>query len=291
MQTATHSISVIHRDAVERKPFFHYRPGRSTITIAAPGCTFSCSYCVNYRLSQYGRPDSQEWTGEIADVEAVVADAATEQAIIALSYTEPALAIELTLALAEASDPYGVEIAWKSNGFLTDRAVDTVAPVLAAVNIDLKAADNGRHRRLTGAPLTPVWRAIRRLREFGVWIELSTPLIPGYTDDPEDLATLAAGIADIDIDIPWHLLRFTPTFRMTSQDPTSPDALAGAVSIARSAGLRYVYVERALGDEGRATRCPGCGTTVVTRGIWNLTANVLVDGRCPACDNTIAGRW
>jgi pyruvate formate lyase activating enzyme len=184
-----------------------------------------------------------------------------------------------------------VPVVWKTNGFLTPEALDLVAPALAAVNIDVKGADDDRHRRLTGAPLGPVLDAVRRFHGHGVWVEVATPLVPGVSDGPDDLRRIAATIAAVDERIPWHLLRFTPTFRLARRDPTGPDELARAVDIGRAAGLRHVYVERALGPAGRATRCPDCSTELITRDVWGPVRNGLVDGACPGCGTRPAGRW
>lgn len=291
METATFASSVRHLDPIERKPFFHFRPGSRALTLAAPGCTFRCTYCVNHRMSQFGRGDEAPWTADPVDPDEVVAAAAAASASVALSYTEPALAAELTLALAERGRDAGVAVVWKSNGFLTPEAAGRLAPALAAVNIDIKADDDDAHHRLTGAPVGPVVEALRILHAAGVWIEVSTPLIPTVSAEPAVLGRIADTVAGIDPAIPWHLLRFTPTYRMADHRPTPPAALADAVRLGRRAGLHYVYVERALGTAGRATSCPGCGMHVVERGLWCMERNLLVDGDCPACGAPVEGRW
>jgi len=287
LETATFTSSVTHVDAVERKPFFHYRPGTQAVTLAAPGCSFRCDYCINFRISQYGRDDQAGWDASPVDAADVVRRAARLGGAVALSYTEPSLAPELTLALARHGREAGVDVIWKSNGFLTAEAVALCAPAVAAVNIDVKTMDERAHRTLTGAPMRPVLDAIRAFREHGTWVEVCTPLIPGVTD-PEPIA---AALARISPDIPWHLLRFTPAYRMRDQDPTAPRALAAAVEAGLAAGLRYVYVERALGAAGRNTRCPSCHATVVRRGVWTLLENRIQAGRCPGCGERLEGRW
>jgi pyruvate formate lyase activating enzyme len=291
VQTATRSVAVAHVDAVERKPLFHVLPGTPVLTVAGPGCTFRCDYCINHRLSQYGRGPESRWRGEPADVAAIVDRARAEGAAIGMSYTEPSLSVELALELAGAAQPHGIPLVWKSNGFLTAEAAHLVAPVLSAVNIDVKADDDDTHRRLTGAPLGPVLDTVERLRAAGVWIEICTPVIPGVSDRPDQLAGIAARIARIDPDIPWHLARFSPDFQLTEPPPTTPGALARAVAVGREAGLRYVYVERAMGAEGRRTSCPGCGHALVERDLWALTELRLVDGACPMCHARIPGLW
>ena len=290
METATFGTSVRHWTKVERKPLYHYRPGTEAVTLAAPGCTFRCDYCINFRISQVGDGGSRAGADAV-DPRELAEQAAARGAAIALSYTEPSLAPELTLALAEAATPLGVQLLWKSNGFLTARATALVAPLLAAVNIDVKAADDDAHRRLTGAPLGPVLDTVAALRGYGVWVEIATPLIPGTSAAPEQLRRIAASLARIDPAMPWHLVRFTPSFRMRRADPTAVEALETARRIGHDSGLKYVYVERALGPDGRATNCPGCGKAAVRRDVWALESNELDAGRCPYCSTLIEGRW
>jgi pyruvate formate lyase activating enzyme len=291
LETRTFATTVSHYDAVERKPLYHFRPGATVLTLAAPGCTFRCDYCVNHRISQFGREQSVSWHADPVDAAEIVDMAARKGACIALSYSEPSLAIELTLALSTLGRDRGVDVIWKTNGFLTQEALALAGTALAAVNIDLKAASDARHRELTGAPLAPVQATVRALHEQGVWVEISTPLIPRASASPSDLATIAAFIASVDPAIPWHLVRFTPAYRRSGDLPTLPDALAAAVRIGHDAGLRYVYVERALGAAGRATRCPACGDTVVRRDLWSLRELRLRDGVCKQCGTTLDGRW
>jgi pyruvate formate lyase activating enzyme len=287
LRTATYTASVAHLTPVERKPFYHVRPGVPVLTVAGPGCSFRCDYCINSRLSQYGRDAAAPWLGEPARPAELAAQAAHAGALLGMSYSEPSLAPELTLDLAA----HGVPVVWKSNGYLTPAAIGVVAPALLAVNIDVKAADEAAHRHLTGASLGPVWKAIEEFRAAGVWVEVSTPLIPGTSASPESLAAIAARIVSIDANIPWHLLRFTPDYRMRRASPTQPSALARARSIGHEAGLAFVYVERALGPRGRNTQCPECGTQLVDRGVWSMVHNGIKGGRCPGCDLSIPGRW
>jgi pyruvate formate lyase activating enzyme len=291
LQTATLTVAAAHVDAVERKPFYHFRPGSRVLTVAAPGCTFRCDYCVNHRLSQFGRDVTAPWTGEPANPGDLVARAAAENAAIGLSYSEPGLAPELTLELARLARPLGIPVVWKSNGFLTPEAIALVAPVLAAVNIDVKAADDDDHRRLTGAPLAPVLDAIAQFHAAGVWVEVSTPLVTGTADTIGALTTIARRVAAVSPELPWHLVRFTPDYRLAGGAPTSPALLEAATAVGRAAGLRFVYVERALGPAGRRTDCPGCGAAQIERDVWSVRENLLKDGACASCGRTLPGVW
>jgi len=287
METATYATSVLHQDAVERKPFYHYRPGTIAVSLAAPGCSFRCDYCVNFRISQFGRDGAAVWTAKEVDPWAVVERARKLNGCVALSYTEPSLAIELTHDLARVGRAVGVEVIWKTNGFLTPAAVESAAQALAAVNIDVKTVNRRAHRRLTGGDVRPVLDAIEGFRDRDVWVEVSTPMIPGLFDARE----IAEAIAEIDPAIPWHLLRYTPAYRMNQLAPTAPQEIADAVAVGRAVGLKYVYVERALGAEGRSTCCPRCRGLLIERGVWSTRENRLDSGRCPYCGCEIEGRW
>ncbi len=197
----------------------------------------------------------------------------------------------MTLEIAREATERGLDVLWKSNGFLTPAATKRLAPVLAAVNIDLKSVDEAKHRALTGASCAPVLATLAALREHGVWVEATTPLIPKINAAPDELRRIAASIAAIDPRIPWHLVRFQPEFRMRKARPTSVEALREAVDIGRGAGLHYVYVERALGAEARSTRCPSCEKVVIDRGVWECLEVHLQDGGCPHCGTQIPGRW
>jgi len=291
LETATFATSVRHLDTIERKPLYHYRPGRKVLTLAAPGCSFTCLYCQNYRLSQFGRTPAALWRAEPVQVATIIAEAVEKNAAIALSYSEPSLAAELTLVLAAAGRPYGVEIVWKTNGFLTAEALAQIGPWLAAVNIDLKAVDEHKHKALTGAPVGPVLEAIAGFIAAGVWVEISTPLIPKFNADSDSLRNIAAAVRELGPQIPWHLLRFTPQYRLRRAKPTPIEVLNAARMIAREPGLHYVYVERACGPAARNTFCPQCGEEVVRRDIWATHAVSLLDGACPHCGFVIPGRW
>jgi pyruvate formate lyase activating enzyme len=299
METATFAASLMHWDPVERKPLYHYRPGSEVLTLAAPGCNLRCLYCQNHRLSQYGRELGSRygrspgvvWDAEAMDPAALVASAAGRRAALGLSYSEPGLAAELTMALAELGAPAGVDVLWKSNGFLTPESALAVAGCLAAANLDLKTLDRRRHRALTGVDPAPVLETLAILLGAGVWVEVSTPLIPGVNTDPRSLRALARTIAGLGRWIPWHLVRFVPEYRLARLPPTPTETIARALAIGREAGLDYVYTARALGDAGRATRCPGCGHGLIGRGHLGLAVDRLEDGRCPDCRMAIPGRW
>lgn len=288
IETAAFSTVAKHWSPIERKPLYHYRPGMQVLTLAPPGCTMGCLYCQNYRASQIGRSDLAVPNAAAVNVSEVMSEADAKGGAVALSYTEPALGAELTLALSGAGN---APLIWKSNGFLTRTAISAIAPVLSAANIDLKSGDERAHQRLTGAALRPVLETISAFRAAGVWIEISTPLISGFNDDPRSIAAMANIITQIDPNIPWHLLRVTPEFRLRAIMPTLPETLQAARNLGKASGLRYIYVERALGPEGRETRCFACGVQLIHRDIWRTTSVDIRDGHCRHCHVAVPGIW
>jgi pyruvate formate lyase activating enzyme len=146
VETATYAVAVKHLDTIERKPLYHYRPGTKVLTIAAPGCSLSCHYCQNFRLSQSGRVEELGWRASSADPHALIAEARAHHAAIGFSYSEPSLAIELAMDMAALARPAAIDMIWKTNGFIGPEVLAAVAPLLSAANIDIKAADDDRHR-------------------------------------------------------------------------------------------------------------------------------------------------
>lgn len=307
IETATFATAVQHLQPIERKPFYHVRPGSRVLTVAAPGCTFRCTYCQNFRISQLGRDARAGWHARPLAPADLVAAARDAGAAIAFSYSEPVLATELTLAAAAAARDAGVPVLWKTNGFAGTEAALRLARALDAACVDLKHVDDAAHRSLTGAPVRPVLDTLATWRAAGVWIEIATPLIPGFNTGEPALRALARHVRALGADTPWHLLRFHPDYRLQDAPPTHPALLAAARDIARAEGLSHVYVERALGADGRHTRCPRCGGLAVARDReagpegagsggsgserWRIDASGMHDGRCARCRHAIPGRW
>lgn len=291
LETLVIGSAVQHWTPIERKPLYHFRPGTEVMTLAGPGCTFSCGYCQNYRLSQWARMELDDVVLEPFDAQRLVEAASARGGAIGFSYSEPTLAAELTLELDRYARPLNVPIVWKTNGFVTPAALARLLPCLTALNVDIKAIDDRRHVALTGASLDPILETIGMAHEAGVWVEVSTPLIPRISTSPAALGGIAGAIAKISTEIPWHLVRFNPEFRMASYAPTDPADILVAKAIGHEAGLTYVYNERALGPAGRRTLCPECKATVVERGIWSVEEVNVSKGACTSCGHQIPGDW
>jgi pyruvate formate lyase activating enzyme len=252
-------------DPIEKKPLFHFLPGTSTYSLATVGCNFACSFCQNADISQMpadrGRIAGRPFSAEQVVVEAVALGCAS----ISYTYTEPTIFYEYARDCAQLAVEAGLKNIFVTNGFMTAQMLADIDGALHAANVDLKSFSDQFYRTLAGARLKPVLDSIRRLSQMGVWIEVTTLLIPGLNDGEEELRELAAFLVSVSPDLPWHVSRFYPTYRLLDTPPTPVEAVEKAVRIGREAGLRYVYGGNVPGHSSESTTCPDCGKIVMER--------------------------
>ncbi len=278
-------------DPIEKKPLYHFLPGSRAYSLATVGCNFACRNCQNHAISQYPGEHGGRVIGEVVAAADVV-DAAVEASCrsIAYTYTEPTIALEYYLEVMQAAREAGLANVWVSNGYFSREAADLLLPLLDAANIDLKAIDDDAYGRIAGARVRPVLDTIERLAAAGVWVEVTTLVIPGHNDAVDALRRTAEAVARISPEIPWHVSRFFPAYRMADVPPTPVATLERARELGRAAGLHHVYVGNVPG-EGEDTRCARCGAQVVDRVGYHVRANRLVGGCCPACGDAVPGVW
>ncbi len=281
-----------HIDPVEKKPFYHICPGSRSYSIATVGCTFQCLNCQNYQISQYSGEHRGETPGR-PTLPAEVVDAALRGgcASIAYTYTEPTVFYEFSDDTARLAREKGLYNLFVSNGYLTNEAAVHIAGVLDGANIDLKSFSDGFYRKVCKARLAPVLNTIRLLKKQGVWIEITTLVIPGMNDSDEELKEIANFIKATGADIPWHVSAFYPTYKMRDVPPTPPATLIRAREIGLACGLRYVYTGNIAVDDGEDTFCHQCGQAVVKRSRFTVVQNRLQDGRCTGCGAVMDGIW
>lgn len=278
-------------DPIEKKPLFHFLPGAPALSIATVGCNFRCEFCQNWEISQYPREHGGAILGERIPPEELVAQAKSAGApIIAYTYTEPTVFFELAYEAAQLARKQGIRNVFVSNGYLSQEAAREIAPYLDGVNIDLKSFSDEFYRRHCGASLQPVLDTIERMVNLGVWVEVTTLVIPGWNDSEEELSWLAQFLRGVSPDIPWHISRFIPAYRVHDRPPTPMGTLVRAREIGLSAGLKYVYLGNVPG-EGEDTQCPSCGAILIRRHGFYVMENRVQEGRCPGCGTEIAGRW
>jgi len=280
-----------HVDPIEKKPLFHFLPGSSSYSIATEGCNFKCLFCQNADISQVPH-DRKQVLGETMMPESVLEEARRSgSATISYTYTEPTIFFEFALDIARPASSYGLRNIFVSNGYMTEECLKEIYPDLHGANIDLKGFSNKYYKEVCGAKLEPVLKTLELMRTMGVWVEVTTLLVPGLNDSKEELEQLAKFLAHLDPDIPWHISRFHPTYRLTNVRPTPPESIRKAKDIGYEAGLKYVYTGNLPGDEGEKTFCHQCKELLIDRYGFYVRKNVIANSRCPKCNAEIPGVW
>ncbi|MGQ9700731.1 MAG: AmmeMemoRadiSam system radical SAM enzyme [Candidatus Bipolaricaulaceae bacterium] len=277
-------------DPVEKKPLFHFLPGTGTLSLATVGCNFRCDFCQNYEISQLPREQGRI-VGERAEPEEVVEAAKDIGArSISYTYTEPTVFFEFCRDVGSLAVVAELKNIFVTNGYMTEDALAEAKGWLHAANVDLKSFSEDFYRRFCGASLGPVLETIARMWEAGIWVEVTTLVIPGRNDSEEELRWIAQFLAGISPDIPWHISRFVPAYKVWDLPPTPLTTLRKAQEIGLSAGLHFVYLGNVPG-EGEDTFCPSCGRVLVRRHGFFVQKNEIIEGHCPHCGAPIPGIW
>ena len=281
-------------DPVEKKPFFHVRPGSLAFSFGMLGCNLHCSYCQNWITSQVLRdPDSFSSPQRTTPADLVAAAIQYGAETMVSTYNEPLITSEWAAAVFKKAKAAGMRTGFVSNGSATPEVLQYLRPWLDLCKVDLKSLDDRQYRRL-GGRLQPVLETIRGLYESGIWIEIVTLLVPGFNDSDEELQKLTHYISGISASIPWHVTAFHKNYRMTDPDNTAPQDLLRAVEIGKRSGLQYVYAGNLPGRSGHweNTYCPFCEALLVERQGYRILSRRLPDsGGCPSCGQIIPGRW
>lgn len=277
-------------DPIEKKPLFHVAPGSTAWSIALPGCPFHCVFCQNWEVAQGPRlgvelPSTPKTPAD------VVRDARASGAeSIAYTYVEPAVFLEFALDTGRLAHALGLRNLWVTDGYATPEAVELLATFVDAANVDLKSFNDAFYRRLCGGRLAPVLEGLEAMRAAGIWLEVTTLLIPGHNDGDGEMASIAEWItAHLGPETPWHLSRFHPDFRLLHVPPTPAATLTRAAHIGREAGLAHVYIGNAPELAAEDTRCAGCGDLLVERRGYRTSSRLTADGACPTCGRPMAG--
>lgn len=276
-------------DPIEKKPLFHFYPGTTSFSVATVGCNFKCLNCQNYEISQLPGNHAQI-TGKDVAPEKIVEEARKCQCnSIAYTYTEPTIFFEYAYDIAKIAHDNSIKNVFVTNGYITREALATIKPYLHAANIDLKSFSDETYKKLCGARLEHVLDCIRSYKEMGIWIEITTLVIPEVNDSESELRQIAEFIKSVGPEIPWHVSRYYPRYRLIEKPPTSLDTLMTARRIGQEVGLRYIYEGNVPGDEGESTYCYNCNKILIRRYGYQITENTIINSRCPACNTKIDG--
>jgi pyruvate formate lyase activating enzyme len=289
---ATHvygEVIAAHVDPIEKKPFYHFLPGTTAFSIATAGCNFKCGFCQNWQISRLSAKAGEAGGGQkLAPAEIVRVAQTRGCRSVSYTYTEPTIFFEYAYDTAKLAKEAGLANTFVTNGFMTAEALETIAPYLDAANVDLKSFRDETYKKVCGGRLQPVLDSIARMRRSGIWVEVTTLVVPGMNDGEDELRGMARFLADVDPGMPWHLSRFHPDYELTDREATPIASLRRAAGIGREAGLKFVYIGNVMG-EGDITACPACGAELIRRRGFSMEANRVADGRCPSCRTAIPG--
>ncbi|HBF42227.1 MAG TPA: AmmeMemoRadiSam system radical SAM enzyme [Desulfobacteraceae bacterium] len=278
-------------DPIEKKPLFHFLPGSLSYSIATVGCNFRCLFCQNADISQMPS-DHNQIMGEKTTPDQIVREALdTRSVTIAYTYTEPTIYFELAVDTARIATTKGLKNIFVSNGYMTEECLRDIYPDLHAANVDLKSFSNKFYKEECGGRLGPVLKTLETMKNLGVWLEVTTLLIPGLNDSKKELRDIAEFLAGLDPNIPWHISRFHPTYRLTNIESTPPEGIQEARDLGYEAGLKYVYTGNLPGDKGEKTFCHQCGKLLIDRFGFNVIHNKIEKNCCPKCGAKIPGLW
>ncbi len=278
-----------HVDPIEKKPLFHVMPGSTSYSIATPGCNFHCRHCQNAAISQVERDAPIRGT-EVGPQEIVRRARGSNCRSISYTYTEPTIFYEFAYDTARLAQEAGLRNIFVTNGYISKEALTIIAPYLDAANIDLKGFSEGFYRDIVHARLSEVLDSIIEYRQQGIWIEITTLIIPGLNDADKELQGIASFInTNLGKDTPWHVSQFHPTYQLTDRPRTPVDTLRKARDIGHAAGLRYVYEGNVPGEGGENTWCPSCKALLIERYGFTINSNRIRTGACPDCGAAIAG--
>jgi pyruvate formate lyase activating enzyme len=276
-------------DPIEKKPFFHVYPASKSYSIATVGCNFNCEFCQNHDISQMPRSTRMITGEDFLPAEIVARAKKSNSKTIAYTYTEPTIYFELAYDTAKIAVENGLKNVFVTNGFMTPEAIDTIAPYLSAANVDLKSFRDEFYKKRCGARLNPVLESLKKMKGLGIWVEITTLLIPALNDSDEELKDIAQFIAGLGKETPWHISRFHPQFKMLNVPVTPISSLHRAVEIGKQSGLKYVYSGNVPGDDGENTHCFHCGKLLIERYGFQIKSINLKGNKCTNCGTELEG--
>ncbi|HOW85282.1 MAG TPA: AmmeMemoRadiSam system radical SAM enzyme [Candidatus Aminicenantes bacterium] len=283
-------VCSLNVDPIEKKPFFHFLPGATALSLATAGCNVNCKFCQNWEISQV-RPEQVE-AYDLSPEDAAARAAGSGCPAIAYTYTEPTVFFEYMVDTAVRARRRGIRSVVVTGGHINPEPLAELLQVVDAVKVDLKGFTEAFYRSYVRGALKPVLETIRTVAGSKVWLEIVVLVIPTLNDDPATIREMCRWIRSEAGDrVPVHFSRFQPMYLVRNLPPTPVSTLVAAKRIALEEGLRFVYVGNVPGHEAENTFCPGCGREVISRFGFTIKAMRMKKGRCESCGTPIPGIW
>ncbi len=277
-------------DPIEKKPLFHFLPGTAVLSFGTAGCNLACKFCQNWDMSKSREMDTLMDAASPRRLAEVAKQLGCRS--VAYTYNDPVIFMEYAIDTAIECRKLGIKSVAVTAGYISPEPRAEFFRYMDAANVDLKAFTDDFYWKICGGHLEPVLDTLRYIRhETQTWLEITTLLIPGANDSDEEIDRLSKWIAtELGPDVPLHFSAFHPDWKMLDTPPTPPATLTRARGIALRNGLRYVYTGNVHDEAGGSTYCHHCGTRLIGRDWYAITAwNLGADGRCPSCGTACSG--
>jgi pyruvate formate lyase activating enzyme len=280
----------VNADPVEKKPLYHFLPGSRAYSIATAGCNLVCLNCQNWTISQTSPDKTRNY--DLMPAQVVEECIKNNCRSIAYTYSEPTTFYEYVFETAGLARKSGIKNIIKSNGYINAEPLKKLCSVIDGANIDLKAFSESTYLKLTGGKLQPVLDSLKTYRDMGVWLEITNLVVPAWSDNPDEIGKMCRWLGENGFkNTPVHFSRFYPIHKLEQLPPTPVEILNNAARIAAGEGLKYVYTGNVPGNELSDTKCPSCGTVIIVRQGYRIASNLMKDGKCNKCGQTVDGVW
>ena len=277
--------SAINVDPIEKKPLYHFLPGSNIFSLGTVGCNFHCSFCQNWGISQTSKIDTSHYYSPGSIVDLALENGCKS---IAFTYNEPAVFYPYARDIALEGKKKGLKNVYVSNGYESEEVIDDMAGIIDAINVDLKSFSPGYYKKKLGGNLQKVLKNLRLFVKKGLWLEITTHIIPTQNDSLEEIRKIASFIVkELGVDIPWHISAFHPAYKELELPETSLNTLKGAYDIGKQEGLQYIYVGNTSFET--PSKCPVCDVVLIERSYFKQTNNHLKGSYCPECGIKVPG--
>lgn len=278
--------AVMHIDPIEKKPLYHFLPSSNSFSIGTVGCNFKCPFCQNWSISQEKHINKNDYYSP--ELIALLAKR-KECKSISYTYNEPTIFYPFARDVALEAKKVGIKNVYVSNGFESTEVINDMKGIIDAINVDLKSFNASYYKKELKGDLNKILENLKLFKKNGIWLEITTLVIPTKNDSIEELTQIANFISqELDVNTPWHVTAFHPDYKTLDLPKTSYEILNQANEIGKKAGLNYVYTGN-IGFEN-PTCCSNCGQVLIQREYFDVFENNLVDNnKCPKCNKVLEG--
>jgi len=283
--------SAVYVEPVETDHFYHVHPGSQFLGLGTAGCNLGCKFCETWHLSQV-RPEETE-VQNLSPEDAVQLAQTKGCKIIDFTYNDPVICYEYLLETAKLAKKNGIITLCHTAGYINEEPLRALLKQIDAINVDLKGFAEDYYSRICGVELKHVLNTLKTIKQEKVMIEITNLLVTGHNDSKDNISSMISWIADnLGDDIPLHFSRFFPNYQLLEPLATPEETLEMAHDIAKSSGIKYVYIDNVPGHEYESTYCPSCKTKLVQRDGSEITVlDMDKDGNCKKCGARVPGIW